>query len=46
MQQSLSKLDLSESEMLCADKGYDSESLRKHIQDSKTKPNIPRKSKT
>lgn len=40
----VSKLDLSESEMLCADKGYDSKSLRKQIQDSKTKPNIPRKS--
>ena len=32
--------------MLCADKGYDSKSLRKQIQDSKTKPNIPRKSNT
>lgn len=42
----VSKLDLSESEMLCADKGYDSKSLRKQIQDSKTKPNIPRKSNT
>ena len=42
----VSKLDLSESEMLCADKGYDSESLRKQIQDNKTKPNIPRKSNT
>ena len=42
----VSKLDLSDSEMLCADKGYDSKSLRKQIQDSKTKPNIPRKSNT
>ena len=40
----VSKLDLTESEMLCADKGYDSESFRKKIRESNTKANIPRRS--
>ena len=42
----ISKLDLNESEVLCADKGYDSDSLREQITETKTKPNIPRKSNT
>jgi len=42
----VSKLDLTESEMLCADKGYDSESLRNQIILTKSKANIPRKSNT
>ena len=39
-------LDLSETEVLCADKGYDSESLREQISAEETKANIPRKSNT
>ncbi|AOA58427.1 IS5 family transposase [Acinetobacter larvae] len=42
----VSKLDLTESEILCADKGYDSESLRNQIEATKTKANIPKKSNT
>ena len=42
----LSKLDLTESEILCADKGYDSDNFRNQIESTKTKPNIPRKSNT
>ena len=42
----IEKLDLSETEVCCADKGYDSESLREQISAKKTKANIPRKSNT
>lgn len=42
----IEKLDLSETEVCCADKGYDSESLREQISVKKTKANIPRKSNT
>ena len=40
------KLDLTETEILCADKGYDCETLRDQIQKTKTQANIPRKSNT
>ena len=40
------KLDLEETEVLCADKGYDSEALREQIRATNTKANIPRKSNT
>lgn len=42
----IKKLDLSDTEVLCADKGYDSESLREQISMEETKANIPRKSNT
>ena len=37
---------MNESEILCADKGYDSEGLRNQIEATKTKANIPKKSNT
>ena len=40
------QLDLTETETMCADKGYDSEYLRVQIQNTNTKANIPRKSNT
>ena len=40
------KVDLSNTEILCADKGYDSEALREHIKQAGTRDNIPRKAKT
>lgn len=40
------KLDLTETEILCADKDYDCETLRDQIQKTKTKENIPIKSNT
>ena len=42
----IEKLDLSETKVVCADKGYDSESLREQISEEKAKANIPRKSNT
>ena len=39
-------LDLEQTEILCADKGYDSEPLRNQIKVTKTKANIPKKSNT
>lgn len=39
-------LDLEQTEILCADKGYDSELLRNQIKVTKTKANIPKKSNT
>ncbi len=39
-------LDLEQTEILCADKGYDSEPLRSQIKVTKTKANIPKKSNT
>lgn len=42
----VSKLDLNSTETLCADKGYDSETLREQIKKTKTHANIPRKSNT
>lgn len=36
-------LSLEETEMLCADKGYDSELLREKIEKTQTKANIPKK---
>lgn len=42
----VSKLDLTDSEILCADKGYDSDNFRSQIEATKTKSNIPRKSNT
>ncbi|WP_151959462.1 IS5 family transposase, partial [Acinetobacter bereziniae] len=40
----ISKLDLNEVEVVCADKGYDSEPLRQQIRATGTKANIPKKS--
>ena len=37
-------LDFKETEILCADKGYDSASLREKIKNTQTKANIPKKS--
>ncbi len=42
----VTKLDLEEVEVLCADKGYDSELLLEKIRTTNTKANIPRKSNT
>ncbi|MEB3755225.1 IS5 family transposase [Acinetobacter sp. MD2(2019)] len=42
----ISKLDLSETDIVCADKGYDSEPLREQIRATDTKANIPKKSNT
>src|SRR5690554_3877672 len=39
-------IDLKGTEILCADKGYDSEPLRKQIENTSTKANIPKKSNT
>ncbi|ELW77290.1 transposase, IS4-like family protein, partial [Acinetobacter sp. WC-743] len=39
----ISKLDLNEAEIVCADKGYDSEPLRQQIRATGTKANIPKK---
>ena len=38
------KIDLNETETLCADKRYDSEALKDQIKSTDTKSNIPRKS--
>lgn len=40
------KLDLNSTKTLCADKGYDTESLREQIQKPKTHANIPREFNT
>lgn len=40
------RLDLNETEILCADKGYDSESLREQVEKTSTQANIPKKSNT
>ncbi|MBO3656463.1 IS5 family transposase, partial [Acinetobacter bereziniae] len=40
----ISKLDLNEVEVVCGDKGYDSEPLREQIRATRTKANIPKKS--
>lgn len=42
----VTKLDLSKTETVCADKGYDSETLREQVKSTKTKANIPRRSNT
>ena len=42
----LDKVDLSDTEVLCADKGYDSDALRAHIEQAGTHNNIPRKRNT
>ena len=42
----IDKVDLSETEVLCADKGYDSDALRAHIEQAGTRDNIPRKRNT
>lgn len=39
-------IDLKMTEVLCADKGYDAESLREQIENTRTKANIPKKSNT
>jgi transposase len=40
------KVNLSDTEVVCADKGYDSDALRAHIEQSGTHDNIPRKRNT
>ena len=40
------KVDLSDTEVLCADKGYDSDALRAHIEQAGTRDNIPRRRNT
>ncbi|WP_289051124.1 IS5 family transposase, partial [uncultured Psychrobacter sp.] len=40
------KVNLSNTEVLCADKGYDSDALRAHIEQAGTRDNIPRKRNT
>ncbi len=40
----ISKLELTETDMVCTDKGYDSEPLREQIRQTGTKANIPKKS--
>ncbi|MGP4963782.1 IS5 family transposase [Psychrobacter celer] len=40
------KVDLSNTKVLCADKGYDSGALRAHIEQAGTQDNIPRKRNT
>ena len=40
------KIDLSDTEVLCADRGHDSEALRAHIKQAGTRDNIPRKRNT
>jgi len=42
----VNSIDLKETEILCADKGYDSESLREQIENTGTQANIPKKSNT
>ena len=42
----VTKLDLEETEILCADKGYDSEPLREQIRATDTQAKILRKSNT
>lgn len=42
----VAKLDLEEAEIVCADKGYDSEPLREQIRATDTQANITRKSNT
>ncbi|UNW10937.1 IS5 family transposase [Acinetobacter indicus] len=42
----VNNIDLHETEILCADKGYDSESLREQIEKTGTQANIPKKSNT
>ncbi len=40
------KIDLTDTDVLSADKGYDSKALRKQIERTSTKANIPKKSNT
>ncbi len=40
------KVDLDDTEALCADKGYDSDALRARIEQAETRDNIPRKRNT
>ena len=42
----VTKLNLEETQILCADKGYDSEPLREQIRATDTQAKIPRKSNT
>ncbi len=42
----IDKIDLSNTDVLCADKGYDSETLREHIKQAGGCDNIPRKKNT
>jgi len=42
----IESLDLESTEILCTDKGYDSEKLREQIIETKTKANIPKKLNT
>ena len=40
------KIDLTDTDVLSADKGYDSKALREQIERTSTKANIPKKSNT
>ena len=42
----IDQIDLSTTEIVCADKGYDSDALREHIKQAGTRDNIPRKRNT
>ena len=42
----IDKMDLSDTDLLCADKGYDSDALRTHIKQAGCCDNIPRKQNT
>ncbi|KAA8735632.1 IS5 family transposase [Acinetobacter qingfengensis] len=42
----LNKIDLTDTDVLSADKGYDSKALREQIEETATKVNIPKKSNT
>lgn len=39
----IDEVDLSDTNVVCADKGYDSDNLREHIEQTNTESNIPRK---
>lgn len=39
----IDEVDLSDTNVVCADKGYDSDDLREHIEQTNTESNIPRK---
>lgn len=42
----VNKIDLTDTDVLSADKGYDSKALREQIAETATKDNIPKKSNT
>ena len=42
----VAQLDLIKTEIVCADKGYNSETLREQVKSTKTKANISQRSNT